>query len=113
MGQNMATATTPQVRITRWRGGQHPTLEIITRRMREEGFRPYVWVNAPNFRYSPRSHGHDKTLYCVQGSLEVIFPETKQRVTLRVGDRIDVPRRVRYSAIIGPSGAQCVEGSPL
>ncbi len=104
-------AGTQQVRVVRWRGGQHPTLDNITRRMRDEGLRPYVWVNAPNFRYPPRSHGYDKTLYCVQGSLEVMFPETKQRVMLRSGDRIDMPHGVRYSAIIGPNGAQCVEGS--
>jgi len=104
-------AGTQQVRVARWRGGQHPTLDNITRRMKDEGLRPYVWVNAPNFRYPPRSHGYDKTLYCVQGSLEITFPETKQRVTLRSGDRIDMPHGVRYSAIVGPNGAQCVEGS--
>lgn len=107
----MAVGTQSQVRITRWRGGQHPTLENITERMRDEGLRPYVWVNTPNFRYPARSHGYDKTLYCVQGAVEVTLPETRQRVMLRSGDRIDLPRGVRYSAIIGPSGAQCVEGS--
>lgn len=109
----MAGVGAQQIRVTWWRGGQHPTLENITRRMNEEGLRPYVWVNAPNFRYSARSHGYDKTLYCVQGSLEIVFPETRQRITLRGGDRIDLPRGVRYSTIVGPSGAQCIEGSPL
>ena len=106
-------ATTQQVSVTRWRGGQHPTLENITRRMVDEGLRPYVWVNAPNFRYPLRSHGHDKIFYCIQGSLEITLPQLKQRFTLRSGDRVDLPRGVRYSAIVGPSGAQCVEGSPL
>jgi quercetin dioxygenase-like cupin family protein len=109
----MANAGGHQVRITWWRGGQHPTLENITRRMAEEGLRPYMWANTPNFRYPIRSHGYDKTLYCVQGSLEITFPETKQRIVLRAGDRIDLPHGVRYSAIIGPSGVQCIEGSPL
>jgi len=79
--------------------------------MRDEGLRPYVWANTPNFRYPPRSHGYAKTLYCVQGTVEIAFPHTHRRVTLRSGDRIDLPRGVRYSTIIGPSGAQCVEGS--
>jgi len=100
-----------QAKVVRWRGGQHPTLENITRQMREEGLRPYVWANAPNFRYPVRSHGYDKTLFCVQGTLEITFPKTKQRVMLRPGDRVDVPRGVRYSAIVGPTGVQCVEGS--
>ncbi|NDJ75382.1 MAG: cupin [Chloroflexi bacterium] len=109
----MAVATANQVRVTRWRGGQHPTLDNITRQMRTEGLRPYVWTNTPNFRYPVRSHGYDKTLYCVQGSLELVFSKTRQRVTLRSGDRVDVPRGVRYGTIIGPTGAQCVEGSQL
>lgn len=102
-----------QIRVTTWRGGQHPTFEIITRRMKDEGLRPYMWVNAPNHRQPARSHGYDKTLFCLQGSLEVVFPEARQRVILRAGDRVDVPRGVRYSAVIGPLGAQCIEGSPL
>lgn len=107
----MAVAAASQVRIARWRGGQHPTLDNITRRMRDEGLRPYVWTNTANFRYPARSHGYDKVLYCVQGSVEIVFPQAKQRVTLRPGDRLDLPHGVRYSTIIGPSGAQCVEGS--
>ncbi len=107
----MTVAAMPQVRVVRWRGGQHPTLENITRQMREEGLRPYTWANTPNFRYPARSHGYDKTLYCIQGTIEITFPQSRQRVTLGSGDRIDLPRGVRYSAIIGPGGAQCVEGS--
>ena len=105
-------STQPQVRVARWRGGHHPTLEKITQRMREERLRPYVWVNAPNYRYPVRSHGYDKVLYCVQGSLEIMLPVTRQRITLQAGDRIELPRGVRYGVIVGPLGAQCVEGSP-
>lgn len=105
------TAASASVKVTRWRGGRHPTLEIISRLLRREGLRPYVWSNTPNFRYPVRSHGYDKALYCVQGSIEVIFPEAKRRVTLRPGDRIDLPRHVRYSIVVGPTGAQCIEGT--
>ena len=107
----MASAALQSIRVTRWRGGQHPTLDKITRMMQEEGLRPYVWTNTPNFRHPVRSHGYDKTLYCAQGSLEVSFPQTRQLIVLRAGDRVDVPHGVRYSAIVGPTGAQCVEGS--
>ncbi len=107
-----AVSTQLQARLVRWRGGQHPTLDTITRLMHEERLRPYVWVNAPNCRYPVRSHGYDKTIFCVQGSLEIVIPDAKQRLTLGAGDRLDLPRGMRYSAIVGPSGAQCVEGSP-
>jgi hypothetical protein len=81
--------------------------------MTQEGLRPYRWSNGPNFRYAPRSHGFDKVLYCVQGSIEVILPDLGQRMILRPGDRLEVPRGVRYAQVIGPDGAQCLESEAL
>lgn len=106
-------AATNRVKLTRWRGGQHPTQDKILRQLEKEGLRPYTWADAPNSRYPVRSHGYHKILYCVQGSLEVTFPATKQRVVLHSGDRLDMPRGVRYSAIVGPTGVKCAEGSQL
>jgi mannose-6-phosphate isomerase-like protein (cupin superfamily) len=97
------------IKIIRWRGGQHPTYQAITQKMQEEGLRPYTWSNGPNFRYAARSHGQNKVLYCVEGSLEVVLPDINQSIVLRPGDRVDLPRGVRHLAIIGPRGAQCVE----
>ncbi|MCZ2099169.1 MAG: cupin [Anaerolineae bacterium] len=107
----MSTTILSPVRITRWRGGQHPTLDKITRQLEQEGLRPYIWTCTPNFRHAARSHGYDKTLYCVQGSFEVEFPGSNARVTLSAGDRIDLLEGVRYSMIVGPSGAQGVEAA--
>ena len=99
------------VRITRWTGGQHPTLSTITRQMKQEGLRPYMWMNMPNHRYAVRSHGYNKVLYVVEGTVEVMFPDSNQRVILRAGDRTDIPAGVRHGAIIGKTGAKCVEAS--
>ena len=99
------------VRIRRWSGGQHPTLSVITRQMKEEGLRPYMWTNSPNHRYAVRSHGYDKVLYVVEGTVEVVFPDSNQRVLLRSGDRTDIPAGVRHGAIVGNTGARCVEAS--
>ena len=99
------------VRITRWTGGQHPTLSSITRKMKDEGLRPYMWLNTPNHRYAVRTHGYDKVLYVVEGSVEVNFPDSNQRVTPRAGDRTDIPAGVRHGTIVGNSGARCVEAS--
>ena len=99
------------VKVTRWHGGQHPSQQTITQRMVQEGLRPYRWSNGPNFRYAPRSHGYDKVLYCIAGSLEVLLPDTDQQVTLRPGDRLEVARGVRHAQIIGPNGAQCLEST--
>lgn len=99
------------VRLTRWNGSQHPTASNITREMRKEGLRPYMWDNTPNFRYGVRSHGYDKILYVVEGSLEITLPDSNQRMRLRPGDRIDIPAGVRHGAIVGSSGARCVEAA--
>jgi len=47
-------------------GSQHPTFSTITRDMKKEGLRPYMWVNMPNHRYAVRSHGYDKVLYVMK-----------------------------------------------
>jgi mannose-6-phosphate isomerase-like protein (cupin superfamily) len=99
------------VRIKRWSGGQHPTLSAITRLMKEEGLRPYMWMNMPNHRYAVRSHGYDKVFYVVEGMVEVVFPDSNQRVILRSGDRTDIPAGVRHGTIVGNTGAKCVEAS--
>ncbi len=99
------------VRLTRWHGSQHPTFSTITREMKKEGLRPYMWVNMPNHRYAVRSHGYDKVLYVIEGTVEITLPDVNQRMSLRPGDRIDVPAGVRHGTIIGATGAKCVEAA--
>jgi hypothetical protein len=97
------------IKLTRWKGGQHPTFETITRKMTEEGLRPYTWQNGPNFRMSARSNGYTKVLYCVDGSVELMLPDISQSIFLRPGDRVELPAGIRHATIIGPNGARCVE----
>lgn len=97
------------VRLTRWSGGQHPTLSTITRTMQKEGLRPYVWDNTPNYRYAVRSHTYPKVLYVIEGTLEVHLPDSNDRVRLRPGDRIEIPARVCHGLNVGAQGVKCVE----
>jgi mannose-6-phosphate isomerase-like protein (cupin superfamily) len=99
------------VRVQRWSGGQHPTVSTITRLMQKEGLRPYMWVNTPNHRYAVRSHGYDKVLFVIDGTLEIMFPDSNQMIRLRPGDRVDIQAGVRHGTIVGSSGAKCVEAS--
>lgn len=107
----MAIQQNDVVRVTRWSGGQHPTMSTITRLMKTQGLRPYMWMNTPNHRYAVRSHGYDKVLYVVEGSLELLLPDSNQRTRLRPGDRADIPSGVRHAAIVGSTGVKCVEAS--
>jgi mannose-6-phosphate isomerase-like protein (cupin superfamily) len=107
----MASTKTEDVRVTRWSGGQHPTMSAITRQMKEEGLRPYMWMNMPNHRYAVRSHGYHKVLYVIEGVVEITLPDKNQRMYLRAGDRADIPAGVRHGTIVGTGGAKCVEAS--
>ena len=108
---NQSNVRLTDIKIVRWRGGQHPTYQAITQKMQQEGLRPYTWANGPNFRLPAQSHGYGKVLYCVEGSVEVVLPDVHQSVVLMPGDRMDLPRGIRHSAIVGPRGAQCVESA--
>lgn len=99
------------VQLRRWRGGQHPTLSNITRLMQKEGLRPYMWTGTPNQRQAVRTHGYDKILYVVDGTIDVILPDSNQQVKLRPGDRIDIPAGVRHGTSVAMSGAKCLEAS--
>ena len=99
------------IKLTRWKGGQHPTFDTITRKMSDEGMRPYTWQNGPNFRAAARCNGYTKVIYCVDGSLELILPDINQSVLLRPGDRIELPSGVRHATIVGPNGARCLESA--
>lgn len=98
-----------EIKFERWRGGQHPTFQGICQKMEAEGLRPYSWNNGPNARIAARSHTYAKVMYCVSGSLELLFPDTGQSLTMRAGDRVELPGGVRHATLIGIQGAQCVE----
>lgn len=100
-----------EIRLTRWNGGQNPTMSSITRLMQKEGLRPYLWENSPNYRYPVRSHGFSKVMFVIEGALEVSFPDTRQSVRMRAGDRIDIPAGIHHAVIVGNSGAKCVEAA--
>jgi mannose-6-phosphate isomerase-like protein (cupin superfamily) len=100
----------PEIRVQRWRGGSHPTHQAISTQMQKEGITPYMWTQGPNFRFPLRSQGYDKVLYVVEGTLEVILPDSDQRIVLRPGDRLELPRAARHAAIVGRAGVKCIEG---
>lgn len=100
-----------QVRLLRWSGSEHPTFSTITREMKKEGLRPYMWVNMPNHRYGVRSHGYEKVLYVIEGTLEITLPDSNLRLILKAGDRVTIPAGVRHGTIVGLKGAKCVEAA--
>ena len=49
------------------------TSEDLMTRLRTEASGCYSWSNGPGDRYAPHSHGYEKVLYCVDGSITFVL----------------------------------------
>ncbi|HZK73543.1 MAG TPA: cupin domain-containing protein [Clostridia bacterium] len=79
-------------------------------RLRAEASGCYSWSNGPGDRYAPHSHGYEKVLYCVDGSIAFVLEGKGQRLELTAGERMVLPPGTVHSAEVGPSGCTCIEG---
>jgi quercetin dioxygenase-like cupin family protein len=79
--------------------------------MQADGLKPYLTSYGPSARDGVRSHGYGKVLYCVEGSVEVALPDLRQTLTLKPGDRLELPRGTRYGISVGARGADCLESA--
>jgi hypothetical protein len=78
--------------------------------MAAEGLQPYPWSNGPHESYFAHSHGYHKVIYVVRGSITFGLPQSGQRLTLKTGDRLDLPAGIVHEARVGAYGATCLEG---
>lgn len=78
--------------------------------MTDEGLSPYAWSNGPHDVYSAHTHGYDKVIYVVSGSITFGLPELDRNVTLNPGDRLDLPKGTVHDAVVGLNGVVCLEG---
>ncbi len=78
--------------------------------MVSEGLSPYAWSNGPHDVYAPHSHSYNKVIYVVEGSITFGLPELGKHVSMRPGDRLDLPAGVVHEAQVGPEGVVCLEG---
>ncbi|GAB4445628.1 MAG: hypothetical protein OHK0041_03340 [Anaerolineales bacterium] len=96
--------------VTPWAGSTAPTESTLRQRMAEEGLSPYAWSNGPHDRYAAHTHSYDKVIYVVRGSITFGLPELGQSLTLRAGDRLDLPAGTVHDAVVGAEGILCLEG---
>ena len=78
--------------------------------MVDEGLNPYSWSNGPFDVYAAHSHSYNKVIYVVQGSIIFGLPELDQQLTLKAGDRLDLPAGTVHEARVGAQGVVCLEG---
>ncbi|HEY3194865.1 MAG TPA: cupin domain-containing protein [Candidatus Dormibacteraeota bacterium] len=82
----------------------------LMKRLRGEATGCYSWSNGPGDRYAPHSHGYEKVLYCVEGSITFVLEANGERLELKPGDRMNLPVGTVHSAVVGPHGCTCIEG---
>ncbi len=80
------------------------------RRLEQEASGCYSWSNGPGDRYAPHSHGYEKVLYCVEGSITFRLEGEGRDLVLQPGDRMVLSPGAVHSAIVGPGGCVCIEG---
>jgi quercetin dioxygenase-like cupin family protein len=84
--------------------------EALMTMLRAEATDCHTWSNGPNDRYAPHSHGYEKVLYCVDGSITFALEPDGRRLELTAGDRMVLARGTVHSAVVGPRGCRCIEG---
>jgi quercetin dioxygenase-like cupin family protein len=77
--------------------------------MAEDGLSPYAWSNGPHDIYSAHAHSYNKIIYVVQGSIAFGLPELGEKLTLKAGDRLDLPAGTVHDAVVGAHGVICLE----
>ena len=95
--------------VTPWADSVSPTQSALWQLMTDEGLNPYLWSNGPFDVYAAHSHSYNKVIYVVQGSITFGLPELGKQLTLKAGDRLDLPAGTVHDAQVGPQGAVCLE----
>jgi len=101
---------TDSVKVTPWPNEDVPSRGELQRLMADEGLSPYAWSNGPMDVYAAHSHGYNKVIYVVSGSITFGLPDLERNVTLFPGDRLDLPKGTVHDALVGKDGVVCLEG---
>lgn len=87
-------------------------IEHVKKQLRSEGF-PYVyeWQDAPNTEYPSHRHKDKVSFFVVNGSID--FQLQGKVVSLKNGDRFDVPVGEKHTAKTGKEGCCFVVGEMI
>jgi quercetin dioxygenase-like cupin family protein len=105
-GENMNEQS---INVQPWNCAETPTESVIRQRFETEGLQPYSWSNGPGDAYAPHDHSYHKVIYVVSGSITFVLTREGRKVTLKPGDRLDLPQRTLHEALVGMQGVVCLE----
>ena len=78
-------------------------------KLRQEADQCYRWSNGPGFEYAVHRHPYRKILYVERGSIS-FTPTGEAAISMRAGDRLELPAGTPHGAIVGNEGVVCWEG---
>ena len=71
----------------------------------------YEWQDKPGIIYPEHTHRGKVTIFITEGSIELTI--SGEVLSLRPGDRFNVPPNTPHSAVVGPQGVQFVVGEEI
>lgn len=86
-----------------------PARRTLVERLVLEGLRPGEWGNRAGDRYGEHRHDYDKVLVAAAGSIVFHLPELGRDVSLRAGERLELPAGTLHAATVGGDGVTCLE----
>ena len=98
-----------EVTVEPWPHAHPPTDAELRQLMAAEDLQPYLWSNGPGDTYAPHTHSYHKVIYVVYGSITFGLPGEGRHLSLKAGDRLDLPAGVRHNAVVGANGVTCLE----
>lgn len=97
-------------RVQSWPSDRPLEPDAVEARMKSEGLPYYRWSNGPGDVYPAHDHAYHKVIYVVRGSITFGLPRSGGQVTLKAGDRLDLPPGIVHNAVVGSRGVVCLEG---
>jgi quercetin dioxygenase-like cupin family protein len=83
----------------------------LKKKLKDEGFgHVYEWHDEPNTKYEEHAHKGKVSIYVTRGSATF---SGDFNVTVKAGERFDVPVGAKHSAVVGPEGCDWVVGEEI
>jgi quercetin dioxygenase-like cupin family protein len=86
------------IRIEHWNESVAPDARELRRRMEEEGYSVFEWIDAPGTVYPLHVHAEDQSHWIISGVLELSIDD--EHYALGAGDRDYLPAFTKHSAAV-------------
>ena len=97
-----------KLEVLPWPERVAPNEKMLRERLESDGFEIFCWTDQPGADYTPHSHDHDESLWCIAGL--ITFGIAGREYPLGPGDRLMLPKGTVHTAKVGAEGATYLIG---